>query len=362
MEGGTKNEDGESSTENEDAFHQAMKQIEKEHRLADQETVPAGTQQLAVASPGEQAAVERAAKREEDGEATINYAEAERDAMRVDSGDPVIRQLTQDFDAVAEFKDTPLEETVESPRYRMVARQEAQTGEQNGDDYANRPYIPPAVRWERAMEELRGGAPFILEIFAGTGRLSREVRACGVLAWGIDHQAGTLQRECECMLDLDLTTPQGKANLRTLLLMPNLVYVHLAPPCGTFSRARDNRLEGRPGGGPPGPAQCRPPRGTARTGKGSPQGSQTGPSGQPLVRSCGRHYPPCTPCRHPLDDREPEAVVALVDAGHGQSGPACRHRDDYPAGVRLRGAQTKVDKSALLAQRSPVGAAKDVSG
>ena len=129
VEAGSKNGEGESSTENEDAFFQAMKQIEQEHRIAEQDTVPAGMQRPVSASPGEQAAVVRAAQREEDGEATINYADAERNTRRVDSGDPVIRQFTQEFDAVAGLRDPPPAETAESPRYPVGALQDAQAVE-----------------------------------------------------------------------------------------------------------------------------------------------------------------------------------------------------------------------------------------
>ena len=82
------------------------------------------------------------------------------------------------------------------------------------------------------MEEL-----FAIKIFAGSGRLTCELRKVGLGdSVGVDHQVG------KCLIapiiKLDLQDPEAQKLLRDMLDNPNCVYVHLAPPCGTASRAR----------------------------------------------------------------------------------------------------------------------------
>ena len=92
--------------------------------------------------------------------------------------------------------------------------------------------------------------PFVLEIFAGSGRLTRALRARGLDAWAVDWRGGRLQRETPAFFLMDATDPKEQKVIMKLLTHPLLLYVHFAPPGGTCSRAREIRLPGVPGGGP----------------------------------------------------------------------------------------------------------------
>ena len=90
-----------------------------------------------------------------------------------------------------------------------------------------------------------------LEICAGSARLTSTLRRHGIEAWAVDHKAGRIQPECDALLYLDLTVQADVSALHRLLRHPRLTFVHLDPPFGTCSRARDRAAAGVPGGGPP---------------------------------------------------------------------------------------------------------------
>ena len=56
--------------------------------------------------------------------------------------------------------------------------------------------------------------------------------------------------ETPAMLILDLSDPADVKRLWHLLSHPLLIFVHMAPPCGTCSRALERALPHLPGGGP----------------------------------------------------------------------------------------------------------------
>ena len=89
--------------------------------------------------------------------------------------------------------------------------------------------------------KLEPTAPFCLEIFAGSGRLTACLREVGLDAWGVDHRGGKIAPETPALFFFDLTRTCDLQKVLRLLEHPLLVYVHLAPPCGTCSRARDIR-------------------------------------------------------------------------------------------------------------------------
>ena len=91
----------------------------------------------------------------------------------------------------------------------------------------------------RSLEQLR-----FIEIFAGTGGLSAAIRHIGLSAVGIDHVVA--KRALAPVLHLDLSTEDGQALMWDMLARPSVAFVHLGPPCGTSSRARDIA-----NGGPP---------------------------------------------------------------------------------------------------------------
>ena len=96
------------------------------------------------------------------------------------------------------------------------------------------------------------GRPFVLEVFAGSGRLTKHLRGAGLDAWAVDWKGGRLQTETPSIVMLNLTAKADRHALFRLLEHPELLYVHFAPPCGTASRARDIPLgEGADRGPPP---------------------------------------------------------------------------------------------------------------
>ena len=89
-----------------------------------------------------------------------------------------------------------------------------------------------------------------IEIFAGSARLTAELSARGFDALAIDH-AGNRHRQSAPVLQIDLTLKEDQDRLFLLLGNPRIVYVHIAMPCGTASKAREIpmpawKLNGRP--------------------------------------------------------------------------------------------------------------------
>ena len=79
-----------------------------------------------------------------------------------------------------------------------------------------------------------------IEIFSGTGGLCAEVRKLG-LANSIGVDAHVSKQTKSPVIRLDLTDSEGVSLLWKMLSQPNIAGVHLGPPCGTSSRARDIR-------------------------------------------------------------------------------------------------------------------------
>ncbi|CAE7222589.1 unnamed protein product [Symbiodinium sp. CCMP2592] len=83
--------------------------------------------------------------------------------------------------------------------------------------------------------------PVVLEIFAGTARVTAALRRCGFVgAQGVDHVVVD-HAACPVLL-ADLTTQEGQRLTMMWLSSPHVVGVFIAPPCGTSSRAREIAL------------------------------------------------------------------------------------------------------------------------
>ena len=95
------------------------------------------------------------------------------------------------------------------------------------------------------------GRPFVLEVFAGSARLTKHLRAAGLDAWAVDWKGSRLQPETASIVHLNLTAPADRHALFRLLEHPELMYVHFEPPCGTANRARDIPLGPGSACGPP---------------------------------------------------------------------------------------------------------------
>ena len=86
---------------------------------------------------------------------------------------------------------------------------------------------------------------FAVEIFSGTAGLTASLRRIGMTnSVGID--AHVTKQVRAPMVRIDLATDAGCELLWRVLRHERLAYVHLGPPCGTSSRARDIRRRSGP--------------------------------------------------------------------------------------------------------------------
>lgn len=77
-----------------------------------------------------------------------------------------------------------------------------------------------------------------IEVFSGTAGLTAEVRRLGCQhSTGVD--AHVTKQVKAPVLRLDLSDESGQALLWRILQQPRVFAVHLGPPCGTSSRARE---------------------------------------------------------------------------------------------------------------------------
>jgi hypothetical protein len=81
-----------------------------------------------------------------------------------------------------------------------------------------------------------------VEIFAGTARLSKIVREHGIGILPVDKTAARASQVF--IANYDLTDPEEVAALMTLLETEKerILAIHLAPACGTASKAREKKL------------------------------------------------------------------------------------------------------------------------
>ena len=78
--------------------------------------------------------------------------------------------------------------------------------------------------------------PFILEVCAGSARVTACLQAVGLHAsFGVDHKK---QKNSGRVLVADLTTKEGQALCWSWIKSPSCMGIFCAPPCGTCSRAR----------------------------------------------------------------------------------------------------------------------------
>ena len=87
------------------------------------------------------------------------------------------------------------------------------------------------------------GVPLFEKVFCGLGRLSKAAKDLGFHTVSIDK---VCKAQGVKVLQLDLSRKEGRSLLKDVLDRPGVVWVHWAPPCGTFSRAREIRHPGGP--------------------------------------------------------------------------------------------------------------------
>ena len=97
------------------------------------------------------------------------------------------------------------------------------------------------------------GKPFLVDVFAGSARLSRASRSLGwdvvALDWKCNRHTPTVP-----IVLLDLSSAEGQAALWAILQRPSVAHVHFGPPCGTFTLSSHRKPKVR---GLPAPSQLR---------------------------------------------------------------------------------------------------------
>lgn len=92
--------------------------------------------------------------------------------------------------------------------------------------------------------------PIILELCAGSARLSAACASDGFTSISVDYE-GNRHKSWHHVLELDLRLPSSWDTLRKIVVMHDVVFVHIAPPCGTSSRARERPMSAGEWGPPP---------------------------------------------------------------------------------------------------------------
>ena len=83
--------------------------------------------------------------------------------------------------------------------------------------------------------------PRALEVCAGSAGLSKALSAIGFDSVGVDWIRNRHRAKAP-IVRIDLSTEEGQTEASEMMKDPRIRYVHLAPPCGTFTRARDKRV------------------------------------------------------------------------------------------------------------------------
>ena len=81
-------------------------------------------------------------------------------------------------------------------------------------------------------------SPFLLELFCGTAGVCAQFKAQGGRALGVDHHLKRTKLKAAAV-SLDLTQPWVQELIEKEVTMGRVSGIHLGPPCGTASRARN---------------------------------------------------------------------------------------------------------------------------
>ena len=115
--------------------------------------------------------------------------------------------------------------------------------------------VPQPQACTSAPSRLCTSHPVIIEIFAGSARVTACLRSLGLKrCFGVDHVK--IMSSGPVMV-ADLTTDEGMELLWTWLRSPNVLGIFAAPPCGTCSQARTIALHDARGRKLPGPKPLR---------------------------------------------------------------------------------------------------------
>ena len=88
---------------------------------------------------------------------------------------------------------------------------------------------------------LEPSGPFCVDFCCGCANLSLHLGEVGIQAFPIDWSGNRFQTKVP-FTSVDLIVPSGQARIWKLFLSPLLSYVHMFPPCGRASRAREKPI------------------------------------------------------------------------------------------------------------------------
>ena len=109
--------------------------------------------------------------------------------------------------------------------------------------------LPPAQGRERArsvsarppdthVNPTMGEKAVCVEVLAGSAGIAAALASAGLPSTAIDW-SGNRHKPKVPVRQLDLTTHEGATELENIIARPSVKFVWFAPPCGTFSRARE---------------------------------------------------------------------------------------------------------------------------
>lgn len=100
------------------------------------------------------------------------------------------------------------------------------------------------------LEDATGGNPLFIELCSGCGILSATVGELGFSTLAVDHKHNRRQTKTRTF-DLDLSHSHSWQVMRHIVKNCAMAAVHIAPPCGTCSRAREIAMDEHQHGPPP---------------------------------------------------------------------------------------------------------------
>ena len=101
----------------------------------------------------------------------------------------------------------------------------------------------PAAQPDQSHSGQRLCDLYVIELFAGTARLTRCMKKAGFQAMAFDKTSK--RSEGQVILEADLTNKEEVSSFLDFVRLKarQVAYIHMAPPCGTASRARGKRLK-----------------------------------------------------------------------------------------------------------------------
>ena len=100
----------------------------------------------------------------------------------------------------------------------------------------------PAPSCEQNLTRLIGVSDCVtIELCAGSATLSAALKARGFQVVPVDHGSNRHRQHVACV-QIDLTSDYAMCLIEDLLVSGQVKYCHLAPPCGTATKARERRV------------------------------------------------------------------------------------------------------------------------